>query len=428
MLTSDAPCSEEYNRFTGEKVTHPLAADSGTVPVLQRSTVMRHALLLNTWKRRAEISLRSASIQIVEGEPLPTEFRVFAFGQNTSTRGPALFDRKAAQAVMSEYERQGVDVMIDLEHLSLKQESRAYDPDARGWCKLELRDDGLWAVDVRWTPEGEARLREKRQRYISPAFYAEKETGRVVEVINIALCARPATHKAPALVAATRSKMDPAKIKEALEAIKNGDAAKALELLESWLVEMAGGVPVEAEGEGEEVFSDQPNAAEQAAVVAAMKKFHGAVALSKKLVELTGKTDESAAIEVVESWRTSQLELEEREAKVAKDRATLEQSERRKLVGELVKLGSETPATAWSDDKGTVPVKRLLDEPIAELRTRVVTLTQAKGKAPPKITPPGGGSHDLTPAQLEHCKRKKIDPEKYAENLRLIQRPSSAET
>jgi hypothetical protein len=136
---------------------------------------------------------------------LPTEFRIFAAGENDSTKGPALFDEAAAAAVMAEYQKQGVDLMIDLEHESIDETPvRADSKDARGWFKLEVRNGELWAVDVRWTPDGERRLRERTQRYISPVFLRTKKEKRVVYVLNVALCAMPATHNAPALVAASK--------------------------------------------------------------------------------------------------------------------------------------------------------------------------------------------------------------------------------
>src|SRR4051812_24490992 len=109
---------------------------------------------------------------------------------------------------MVEYARQGVDQMIDLNHDSLDpatRRARADAGDALGWYKLELRQDGsLWATDVRWSPDGAARLLAKKQRYISPAFLQNEKDGRVCEIINCALVGMPAMHDAPALVAASR--------------------------------------------------------------------------------------------------------------------------------------------------------------------------------------------------------------------------------
>lgn len=116
-----------------------------------------------------------------------------------------IFDEKAAAAVMANVNNWGVRLMIDLEHDSL-QEGVAVRPDAkdaRGWYSLEIRDGELWAVDVEWTPDGERRLRERTQRYISPALLAD-EDGRLTEILNAALVAMPATFTPQDLLAAKR--------------------------------------------------------------------------------------------------------------------------------------------------------------------------------------------------------------------------------
>ncbi len=148
------------------------------------------------------IGVLALAAPMVGAEP-PTSFRLFGAGWNDTEKGRFLFDDEAARAVMAAYEAHGVDRMIDLEHLSLDPEARHYDPDARGWCRLQLRNGELWAVDVRWTDDGRERLSGKRQRYISPAFKYDPDTRRVLELWNVALVAQPATREAEALVAAS---------------------------------------------------------------------------------------------------------------------------------------------------------------------------------------------------------------------------------
>jgi hypothetical protein len=133
----------------------------------------------------------------------PTEIRLFKAGINQTTKGEFLFDEKAAEMVMAASKAWGIDHIIDLEHLSLDPEARHFNTDALGHFNLDVRDGELWAVNVRWNADGLRRLSEKTQRYVSPAFFTD-DTGRITEVVNIALVAMPATHGAPALVAATR--------------------------------------------------------------------------------------------------------------------------------------------------------------------------------------------------------------------------------
>jgi phage I-like protein len=142
-----------------------------------------------------------------EGTTLPTEFCLFTPGVHDSTKGPWLWDADAARRVMSVYEKHGVDIMIDLNHDSQNpaiRKARADAADAMGYFRLEMRGGALWMVDIRWTPAGAERLLSKKQRYFSPTFWSEKETDRVVELVNVAIVADPATHDARPLVAANR--------------------------------------------------------------------------------------------------------------------------------------------------------------------------------------------------------------------------------
>lgn len=150
---------------------------------------------------RSAVCLSEIPIPEDAAAPLPTEFVIFRAGVNASSKGPVLFDAAAAAAVMARYAQDGRDLMIDLEHEALDVPVLADSRDARGWFKLALRGGDLYAVDVRWTPDGERRLRERAQRYISPAFTEDKE-GRPTWLVNVALCAIPALRNAPALVAA----------------------------------------------------------------------------------------------------------------------------------------------------------------------------------------------------------------------------------
>ncbi len=193
----------------------------------------------------------------IDGDALPSEFRLFKAGANHTTKGVFLFDTKAAELVMAAAEAWGVDYAIDLEHLALDSDARAFDPDARGWFSLAVRNGELWAVNVRWTPDGARRLSEKTQRYISPAFAVDEEN-RVIEIVNVALVAMPATHGTPALVAANRGPRM-SKITEAARALAPVLQAK-LSIASANLVKLA-------EGEGE-----APPAGKAASVKAAGEK------------------------------------------------------------------------------------------------------------------------------------------------------------
>jgi len=202
-------------------------------------------------------------IRLAMSGDLPTEFRLFVKGWNDTENGRYLFDDVAANSVMQAYAAWGVDLAIDLEHQMLDEPGT--DPtarDARGWCKLELRNGELWAVDVRWTPDGERRLKNKTQRYVSPAFEADPKTGRVLKVVNVAITAMPATHDTPALVAASKrgtkamSAIHPKHVAAALAALEANDHEKCMAILKDMIAgtdpDAADGDEPGAEGDGAE--------------------------------------------------------------------------------------------------------------------------------------------------------------------------------
>lgn len=356
------------------------------------------------------------------GDVPPTEFLIFAAGVNETQKGPFTFDAAAAKSVLDTYSAQGVDLMIDLEHQSLHDPIRSDSCDARGWFQLSLRPDGsLWAVNVRWTQDGTRRLAEKTQRYISPAFF--DEDGRVLELVNVALCARPATYDARPLVAASRTrlahrntrdtltltKMDPAQVKAALDAIEAGDSAKALEILKALIATAAGGTaapaddapPADPTAESADgapppaAPASDPNAAKQMTALAATLRSEMA---TMKAALLTATT---ALASINGEYRAA------------------ENTKRVELVGELVKLNAETPGTAWLDAEKKIPCKRLAAEPVADMAKRVEAL-RVGHPDDTEHEPPAAGAIDvssLTPKQLAACKARGITPEDFVVRL-----------
>lgn len=398
-------------------------------------------------RKRQRGGTRHVALSIIAvGDTPPNEFRIFAAGENTTSKGTYLFDEAAARAVMAGYEKHGIDVMIDLEHLSVADPDSSinFDPDARGWCRLEVRNGELWAVDVKWTADGAARLTEKRQRYISPVFGFDKKTRRIIDVLNIAITALPATDQLEPLVAASYGAptniaegetMTPEQLAKCAEILGLGADANVEDVLATLAAvvkkvnDAANGAPADAGAEAAAAASDAPKEDDVPAMAAAKRLSVTTRTLSK----LSGKTEISEAIAEIETWRKSHLSLEEERQKDATERATLEASERRKLVGELVKLNAETPATAWAEvdgvPDGKTPCKRLNDEPIAELRARVAKLTKAKGATPPPVTRPpakgGDGEHGLSEREIALCKERKIDVSKYAATRAAIRAQSN---
>ena len=365
-------------------------------------------------RRASLLALGARSLEIpLEGAEPPSEFRLFKSGENETTKGVFLFDAAAAEAVMSAAaQRGGVDYPIDLEHLSLEStDSRGFDPDARGWFTLAVRNGELWAVNVRWTPDGQRRLNERTQRYVSPAFTVDDE-GRVTEIVNVALVAMPATHGTPALVAANRRPR-----MKTLKDRKNELAAR-LSIAKSKIQKLANGEGEAPSGKFAAVQAAAQAAADALATLdsvsgvdeamgalddalAKVKAFEDAAAAMGSASSDAPATDaaegQAMAAQPDDAQKMARMEAElvslrkanaqrEHEAQVAKLAA--EMDERRTLVATLVKLGRETPATAWSDETATTPRGSLGTMPLDELRARVAAFGGSKvalgGVQPPR--------------------------------------------
>jgi len=191
--------------------------------------------------------------------------------------------------------------------------------------------------------------------------------------------------------------MDPEQIKAALEAIAAGDEAKALEILKALIASAAGGVP-----------AADPASASATAETPEVPPEEEMQALARALMAATGaKTPGEAA--------TFLASLKARVDTLDADRETLELSERRGLIAKLVKLGAETPATAWTGESTErVPCKRLALEPIADLRGRVAQIEAARpapaGHRPPAVA---GGPAQLTKEQADYCAKHALTPEQF---------------
>lgn len=210
--------------------------------------------------------------------------------------------------------------------------------------------------------------------------------------------------------------MDPKDIRAALEAIKTEDTASALAILEAMLIKAAGGSAEEAPAEeasaepmAETPPADEDEEKEEAAAMAAT---------ARELLTLSGRSTHGEALEDVKAWRSAYIAAEESRKTLANERKALEATERRVLVAQLVKLGAETPATAWArDQKGmptSKPCKRLEGEPIADLRERVAMLSASKGKAAEIKPPIKTDSLGLSDREIAMCAEMKVDPKEYA--------------
>jgi phage I-like protein len=140
----------------------------------------------------------------LELSSLPDAFRLFAFGVNKTSKGDFVLDAEGAKSILAARALAGVDLAIDYEHQTFASLDNGKPAPAAGWCQLELRPDGIWAANVRWTEAAAAMLRAKEYRYFSPTFEVDK-SNRITKLLPLALTNLPASRDLQALVAAKTS-------------------------------------------------------------------------------------------------------------------------------------------------------------------------------------------------------------------------------
>jgi phage I-like protein len=381
------------------------------------------------------VSSRGGEVGTNDGGTPPGEFRLFPAGWFSTTKGDFLFDDEARASVLAQFQAHGVDLMIDLEHLSLDPESRSFDPDARGWARVEERGGELWAVAVKWTEDGAQRLRDKRQRYVSPTFEVDRETRRVLRLVNVAITGLPATHKiAPLVAAAERGTVeDLQKIAEALgcEATLEGVLAALGELNRKIAEAVAAPKP---EGEAPKPDAPKPEATAEtaepkpegdaAAAEDDEKKKGEAFAMRRQVLTLSGARTGADALRTVETWRLAYVEREKDLAKFAADRKALDDAERLELVATMVRIGAEDPAGAWADvleKQPKQPAEPWASMPLASLRARVERLNAAPRRPAPRAAT-NAAAGDLSPRLAARVAASKADPAKVAATLSAITR------
>jgi phage I-like protein len=381
----------------------------------------------------------------------PKEFRIWGFGTIDTLKGQFHFTEEDAARVMAAYADYGNELSFDYCHQAILSEG---DAPAAGWFNLDLRDDGLWATNVRWTPLADERIRNKEYRYVSPAFLDDVH-GHIYELVNIALTNLPATKNLEPLVAASRAvdRRSPAvalaiSFQEVCQAV-----AEAIEKrfnYSAWLMDvyddravfkydgrfwqigfrMDGPVAV-LDGDALEVQRDytpvqttsregetpmksllkalglNENATEAEALVA-LQALQGN---QQQLVTLTGKPTFAEALGVIQAHKAASEQVATLSARVAELEAQQVDAEVAALIAAGQAEGKVSPAMV---------------ESLTAMGKKDATTLKAFLEATPKIAPdynhqqpkkPAGGTVTLSAEDLQVCKLMGIKPEDYQAHI-----------
>ena len=107
-------------------------------------------------------------------------------------------DKQSCTAIINDFDSYSNDMVIDYEHQTLSGNQAP----AAGWItKLERKENkAIWGK-VSWTEAAKAYIAKREYRYISPVYYAEKATRKIVGLYNVALTNQPRMKNVRAIVA-----------------------------------------------------------------------------------------------------------------------------------------------------------------------------------------------------------------------------------
>lgn len=196
----------------------------------------------------AHLAIATLSAEIAP--QAPDSFRLLPAGAFRASDGRPegleawVLDQEDMARLVADAMARDTDYPIDYEHQILEARNNGQPAPAAGWFRrLEARDDGLYATDVRWTVRARQMIEAGEYRYISPVFTYDRRSGRVTRLVMAALTNHPAldglTDLAPLTEEFPMTDILSA-LRQALSVPEDGDAvAAAIEALKARDAEIA---------------------------------------------------------------------------------------------------------------------------------------------------------------------------------------------
>jgi phage I-like protein len=123
--------------------------------------------------RSRTIQLRGPGIVVPEQADLPVWLHLVPYGTwRGHTAGAFTVDQTVVTEIVANFERHGIDLVVDYEHQTLAAEHNGQPAPAAGWIDtLEIRADGLWGHVREWSARAAEYLRAREYRYLSPVLH-----------------------------------------------------------------------------------------------------------------------------------------------------------------------------------------------------------------------------------------------------------------
>jgi len=311
---------------------------------------------------------------------VPTAFRIVAFGDwSTSKYGTLKVTKLTAKGTLAwwAYKYGDEKIPMDWGHKS----ADGSDERSPGYWEPEIRDDGIWAVDVEWTPRGYEQLQNKEIKFFSPEGKFNEKTAEVLAITYIALTNRPATNHQKPLVA---SDVTPAPIQqeetmqELLKKLGLTETATEEEAIAK-VDELMNATPPEVEAAHTEAIEAKDT---EIAALKADDKLAEFKAETLKACDLDDSADFAKVLARIETLKAKAPEAD----KVAKLEAKVETLEKAQEDNRIVSLLASVSAKMTPANKGTVEkLARTLEE--ADFLATMKDWPEIKGASPDPAKP-----------------------------------------
>lgn len=301
-----------------------------------------------------------------------------------------------AEQIVSMLKQRQVKLVIDYEHQTLHKEKNGQPAPAAATfsgADMEVRNGEIWATNVQWTQRARDLIACDEYLYISPVFFYERGTGRVLGIHSAGLTNTPNLEDAPELMAAANQHLlidtstttpptEAPELNEILAALGLGEEATeadivaAIEALQQALQDAQ-----EASASAND-FDEKKAAANNAA---------------------TPDPSQFAPVAVVQSLQTQLADLTSR---MNTDQVTA-------MVSAAITAGKLLPAQKdWAMQLGANSLKSL--QSYIDTAPAIAGLHQDQSGG---IAPDNGGVAGLTPSQVAICTQMGISHEDYKAQL-----------
>ncbi|WP_167484083.1 phage protease [Mesorhizobium tamadayense] len=309
------------------------------------------------------------------------------------------------------------DLVIDYDHQAVFGAVPGVGGTARaaGWIKeLQARDDGIWGR-VQWTAAASAAIKASEYRYLSPVFFHDKTSGRVLAIRMAGLTNTPNLDLVAVAASALLPNNNPTgdnmdKILSALGLAKgtNEDgvvAAINAHLTSSTAIARAAGLTEAAKPEDvvtaiNSIVADRAKFAQAAGLTAAAKSDEIVTAVQSAVAGAKPDPTKFVPIEQVTALQNDVKELQK----------TLTADKAEEAVNSAIKEGKLAPALKdWGLDLYKADPKKF-----ETFAGSAPVLTTPQLKTPKKD---GTAAEALTEAQLAVCSQLGIKPEDFKKTL-----------